>query len=104
MHWRVPEFLKAVLFGTVLSVVVTIIGVLLIVRRGGWPNHWLVFALVAGVGGFLLNCIAGFPFLHRRKLKHLRERGLCVRCGYNLTGNTTGTCPECGAAVGRRQQ
>jgi hypothetical protein len=25
-----------------------------------------------------------------------RRRGLCVKCGYNLTGNTTGTCPECG--------
>lgn len=25
-----------------------------------------------------------------------RRRGLCVKCGYDLTGNTTGTCPECG--------
>ncbi len=22
----------------------------------------------------------------------------CVSCGYSLTGNTSGTCPECGAA------
>jgi hypothetical protein len=28
---------------------------------------------------------------------HRRRRGLCVRCGYNLAGNTTGVCPECGA-------
>lgn len=26
-----------------------------------------------------------------------RSRGLCVRCGYDLTGNTSGRCPECGA-------
>jgi len=25
-----------------------------------------------------------------------RRRGLCVGCGYNLTSNTSGTCPECG--------
>ncbi len=25
-----------------------------------------------------------------------RKRGLCVRCGYNLTGNESGVCPECG--------
>lgn len=24
---------------------------------------------------------------------------LCQRCGYNLTGNTTGKCPECGHAA-----
>ena len=23
----------------------------------------------------------------------------CDRCGYNLTGNVSGTCPECGTAV-----
>lgn len=26
-----------------------------------------------------------------------RNRGLCLMCGYNLTGNTSGRCPECGA-------
>lgn len=25
-----------------------------------------------------------------------RERGLCFRCGYDLTGNVSGVCPECG--------
>ena len=25
-----------------------------------------------------------------------RRKGLCVNCAYNLTGNTSGTCPECG--------
>ncbi len=26
-------------------------------------------------------------------------RGHCQHCGYNLTGNQSGTCPECGEAV-----
>ncbi|MBI1825941.1 MAG: hypothetical protein HY287_12605 [Planctomycetes bacterium] len=28
-----------------------------------------------------------------------RQRGLCVQCAYNLTGNVSGTCPECGRAI-----
>jgi hypothetical protein len=33
-----------------------------------------------------------------------RRKGLCVRCAYNLTGNVSGTCPECGSQVRRRGQ
>jgi hypothetical protein len=33
-----------------------------------------------------------------RRLRRIR-RGLCTDCGYDLTGNTSGTCPECGRAV-----
>ena len=28
-----------------------------------------------------------------------RRRGLCIRCGYNLTGNISGVCPECGTEI-----
>lgn len=28
-----------------------------------------------------------------------RRRGLCVTCAYDLTGNTSGTCPECGTPI-----
>jgi hypothetical protein len=30
-----------------------------------------------------------------------RYRGCCASCGYNLTGNTSGVCPECGTSIGR---
>ena len=36
---------------------------------------------------------------------YLRRRppaGGCRACGYDLTGNVSGTCPECGAAVQKR--
>ena len=29
-----------------------------------------------------------------------RRKGLCLRCGYNLTGNVSGICPECGKQIG----
>jgi len=34
-----------------------------------------------------------------RRYRRRRKRGLCVRCGYNLTGNVSGVCPECGTPV-----
>ena len=33
----------------------------------------------------------------RRWRRH--RRGLCLTCAYNLEGNTSGTCPECGTKV-----
>ena len=28
----------------------------------------------------------------------------CARCGYNLTGNTSGVCPECGSPVAEKAE
>lgn len=33
---------------------------------------------------------------HRRRIR--RKHNQCVACGYSLTGNTSGVCPECGTA------
>ena len=34
-----------------------------------------------------------------RKRDRNRNHACCRKCGYNLTGNTSGVCPECGTAV-----
>ena len=39
----------------------------------------------------------GEKFLGRKELR--RERGLCPHCRYDLTGNVSGVCPECGSEV-----
>ena len=28
-----------------------------------------------------------------------RRKGRCLKCGYDLTGNVSGVCPECGGSV-----
>lgn len=61
---------------------------------------------------FLLVTVTGFPFWPVAVLAMLypgiafirgpfrryrrRKRNQCQSCGYNLTGNTSGVCPECG--------
>lgn len=37
----------------------------------------------------------------KRRRSHMNR---CEKCGYNLTGNTSGTCPECGTAISNALQ
>lgn len=52
---------------------------------------------------FLFASTAAFPTLAfiRSPLRryHRRRNGWCITCGYNLTGNTSGVCPECGTTI-----
>jgi hypothetical protein len=47
--------------------------------------------------------LAAYPTLafFRGPLRRYRRRrkGLCVKCAYDLTGNVSGVCPECGTEV-----
>ena len=53
---------------------------------------------------FLLLLFSAYPLvvLARRAFRHRRLRpGHCLNCGYNLTGNVSGVCSECGAEIQR---
>jgi hypothetical protein len=39
--------------------------------------------------------------LRRREHRGRLKCGLCLQCGYDLRGNETGVCSECGEAIGR---
>jgi len=38
-------------------------------------------------------------FFRQRRLRQRKLLGLCLNCGYSLTGNLSGVCPECGERV-----
>jgi hypothetical protein len=66
--------------------------------------HWLDGALVGGTVAFF---VVRYDLVRRRAaLRALRERlrelgvRVCLHCGYNLTGNVSGVCPECGERTG----
>ncbi len=50
---------------------------------------------------FVLFVVAPTALLLRGPVRRWRrrKRNLCVLCGYNLTGNTSGVCPECGKRI-----
>jgi len=75
-----------------------------------WPNHWSFqmphLQLSVTLSIFVLSVPLWMPFaaivaptvwlwLRARRVRP----GRCPRCAYDLTGNMSGTCPECGTAV-----
>ncbi len=64
----------------------------------GIQSRWFILPLwLLYVLAFVLPASAYVqgPMRHRWR----RARGLCAFCGYNLTGNVSGVCPECGERV-----
>ena len=50
---------------------------------------------------FLVILLCAYPcfellFAGPRRRRHRARHGLCLRCGYDLRGNVSGVCPECG--------
>ena len=60
------------------------------------PARWGVGLVIVG--------IVILWYLTTRPQRRWRDPRYCVKCGYDLTGNVSGVCPECGLAVlsGRR--
>ena len=66
-----------------------------------WPAGGGVRAVVVPYW-FLAAATAAYPLWRLARLR-LRRRNAahipCPRCGYDLTANLSGTCPECGTAI-----
>ena len=67
--------------------------------RGGAP--WKVIALAYAGYGLGFACVLVFRAMEGRQSRKVRRRrqGLCTECGYDLRGNVSGRCPECGVHV-----
>ncbi len=65
-------------------------------KHGPYHTTWIVFPLWVPNAGFVLACL--IPIINgptRRWWRH--HKGCCTECGYNLTGNRSHRCPECGS-------
>lgn len=64
------------------------------------PYRVVVVPLWAVAAALAVIPAAWAPGAYKRRVRARRRRlGLCLRCGYDLTGNTSGVCSECGEAV-----
>jgi len=60
-----------------------------------WTISWGV--ILIGIGALFLTGVGAVVFF-RGKYRRVGTTPRCPRCEYNLTGNDSGVCPECGAA------
>lgn len=63
--------------------------------NGSYRSTFIVFPLWIPNVGFMLVCCVPLIRGPMRRWWRVR-RGLCTECGYNLTGNRSRRCPECG--------
>ncbi|MCH7814156.1 MAG: hypothetical protein IID40_09070 [Planctomycetes bacterium] len=56
---------------------------------------WLPLALLSVYPAIAFARFVRGPIRRWRR----RRKGLCAECGYDLTGNESGVCPECGKAI-----
>jgi hypothetical protein len=98
-HWKVKNWV-GIAFGTT-----TTVGPawLVFYERDDHPAYsdhsikaqpWFVLLVLALIPACVMILI-----LRRRQ----RPPGACLTCGYDLTGNVTGRCPECGSVAVRKQ-
>jgi predicted amidophosphoribosyltransferase len=52
----------------------------------------------------LLLAILPVLWLLRRLIRPRPVAGQCNTCGYNLTANTSGVCPECGTPAAQKPE
>jgi hypothetical protein len=67
-------------------------------RRGNpGAGGWLTLRWTMVVVPLVYSCMVGFVlFVQTWVWRHSVTAGRCPSCDYDLTGNTSGTCPECG--------
>ncbi|UCE59596.1 MAG: hypothetical protein JSU63_19400 [Phycisphaerales bacterium] len=101
-YWGMPWTVKGWYFSRASTAGLTHVSIWwpMITQTGGFssrlsgvfvPLFWV--ALLTGIYP-TIACIRG-PLRRWRR----RRKGLCLNCGYDLTGNESGVCPECGEAV-----
>ncbi len=61
-------------------------------QPGSYIERWIIPA-------WMIFVAIGLPTVFLWWLDRRSPPGHCPRCGYNLTGNVSGRCPECGVVV-----
>ena len=56
---------------------------------------WTLVPVALALAAYPLVTLNRGPLCRRRR----RKRGQCLDCGYDLTGNVTGVCSECGTKI-----
>ncbi len=108
MRWRSFKFKRrqrALLREPVLGLFLVIVGFSSFPSdRGGMWLELTLFATACLVLGLIVLVAAltwntGIARTRSRSPQEVADATFCSECGYNLKGNESGVCPECGSTV-----
>lgn len=98
-HW--PVWIVLIACGLIWTALLTETGLPQALGRYNRTLLFVVFAIWVLIGGIGPWYLVATLFQQRVRValrKDLIKQGaqVCLRCGYDLTGNVSGDCPECG--------
>lgn len=76
-----------------------------VATRFGPDDWWWRFAIAPSASLVIFGGLQWYALtwagigIYRWQRRSQRPSGRCPACRYNLTGNTSGTCPECGTPI-----
>jgi hypothetical protein len=86
----------AIFLGLIDLPAIIVVGIVFIVAPSAWPwSHLTPYVIACAASLFWATCIS-WPV--RGVPRH--RTGHCRQCDYDLTGDVTGRCPECGEPCG----
>jgi hypothetical protein len=93
---------KYVVWGAIIGIMAGVAEAM--VTALGAADYWLRVKLhwsQIGFAGWAFGAVGGYIIAKRieRRIHDRQAKGLCCNCGYNLTGNVSGRCPECGVEI-----
>jgi hypothetical protein len=78
---------------------VLVMGAILVFADKKRHANSVIAAAVLWSVALLVGVAVGRRATSAKRRRYRRLHGLCERCGYNLVGNMSGHCPECGSPV-----
>jgi len=69
----------------------------------GYPMTHAALAVHYGWVTATLSALSAWGVVAYRRRRRRRAAGHCRACGYDLTGNQSGACPECGTPAATRE-
>ena len=101
MHWFWRAAIAVVVASAAFCILYALCVAIFLYVSPGSPGVWFIVVRLCIVLGLPIISIAVYGLLtHRFGPANVecrrRRKGLCLKCGYNLTGNVSGVCPECG--------
>jgi hypothetical protein len=107
MHWlwrATIAVVASIVLSLFLIVAIKFVGLPIYLEKLGRTGSFIAFVSFFGIPSIMSLAVFGaltklLERGQRARENRRRNEGLCIRCTYNLEGNVSGFCPECGEQI-----